>query len=123
MVTYSSKGGASELAAVPPSWFVHLPIDTSPRRLTQCGKRAPQGNEREEAPLAELKVLSEIPGKVVSIDVEPGEEVEEDDTLIMLESMKMEIPVDCPEDGTVVKILVAVDDMVEEGDEIAIIET
>ena len=73
--------------------------------------------------MAELKVLSEIPGKVVSIDVEPGEEVEEDDTLIMLESMKMEIPVDCPEDGTVVKILVAVDDMVEEGDEIAIIET
>jgi len=37
--------------------------------------------------------------------------------------MKMEIPVAAPEDGTVVEILVAVDDMVEEGDEIAIIET
>lgn len=73
--------------------------------------------------MGEITVRSEVPGKVVDIEVELGESVEEDDTLIMLESMKMEIPVDSPEDATVVKILVAVDDMVEEGEAIAILET
>ncbi|TDI62365.1 MAG: acetyl-CoA carboxylase biotin carboxyl carrier protein subunit [Alphaproteobacteria bacterium] len=73
--------------------------------------------------MAEVKILSEIPGKVISIEVGAGDSVDEDDALVILESMKMEIPVDSPADGTIVKILVAVDDMVEEGDEIAIIET
>lgn len=73
--------------------------------------------------MGQIKIVSEIPGKVVSIDVSVGEEIEEDDDLMVLESMKMEIPVAAPEDGKVVEILVAVDDMVEEGDEIAIIET
>ena len=73
--------------------------------------------------MAEIKILSEIPGKVVAIDVAIGEDVDEDDAIVMLESMKMEIPVSSPEDGKVVKILVSVDDTVAEGDEIAIIET
>jgi len=73
--------------------------------------------------VGEIKVLSEIPGKVVAIDVAVGEAVDEDDALVILESMKMEIPVSSPEDGTIVKILVAIDDTVAEGDEIAIIET
>jgi acetyl-CoA carboxylase biotin carboxyl carrier protein len=73
--------------------------------------------------LAEVKILSEIPGKVVSIEVGAGDSVDEDEALVILESMKMEIPVDCPSDATVVQIMVAIDDMVEEGDEIAIIQT
>ena len=73
--------------------------------------------------MPEIRVTSEVPGKVVDIEVSVGDEVDEDDSLIVLESMKMEIPVDSPADGKVTAILVSVDDMIEEGDEIAVIET
>ena len=73
--------------------------------------------------MPDIKVLSEIPGKVLEIEAGVGDAVDEDDTLVMLESMKMEIPVPSPSEGTVKEILVAVDDMIEEGDPVAIIET
>jgi biotin carboxyl carrier protein len=73
--------------------------------------------------LAEVKVLSEISGTVWLVEVEPGANVEEDETIMILESMKMEIPVDAPEAGKVVKILVAKGDAVSENQEVAILES
>ena len=73
--------------------------------------------------MASQAVLSELPGKVFEIEVEEGQSVSEDDPLIILESMKMEIPVVSPADGVVKKIMVAIDDMVVEGQEVVIIET
>jgi len=73
--------------------------------------------------LALIKVLSEIAGNVWMVEVEPGAQVAEDDTLVILESMKMEIPVDAPSAGKVIEIRVAKDDVVAEGDLIAIIES
>jgi len=73
--------------------------------------------------LALIKVLSEIAGNVWMVEVEAGAQVAEDDTLVILESMKMEIPVDAPSAGKVVEIRVAKDDVVAEGDLIAIIES
>ena len=73
--------------------------------------------------MAEVKVLSEITGTVWMIEVEPGANVEEDETIMILESMKMEIPVDAPEAGKVVKILVQKGDAVSENQEVAILET
>jgi biotin carboxyl carrier protein len=73
--------------------------------------------------LALIKVLSEIAGNVWMVEVEPGAQVAEDDTLVILESMKMEIPVDAPGPGKVIEIRVAKDDVVAEGDLIAIIES
>lgn len=58
-------------------------------------------------------VNSEIAGKVWQIERQVGDRVEEEDTLLVLESMKMEIPVTAPVAGTIQEILVA------EGDEIA----
>jgi len=72
--------------------------------------------------VAQIKVLSEIAGNVWTVDVEAGAVVAEDDTLVVLESMKMEIPVDAPAAGTVVEVRVAKDDVIAEGDEIAILE-
>lgn len=75
----------------------------------------------EEA-VAELKVLSDLNAKVWKIEVAPGDAVDADATLIILESMKTEIPVDAPKAGTVKAILVKEEDAVEEGQVVAILE-
>lgn len=65
--------------------------------------------------MAQTKVLSEINGSVWKIMVKEGDAVSEDDTLAVMESMKMEIPVLAPVDGKVEKILVAEGQAVTEG--------
>jgi acetyl-CoA carboxylase biotin carboxyl carrier protein len=67
-------------------------------------------------------VEAHITGTVWQIEVESGDEVSEGDDLIILESMKMEMPVESPADGTVDEILVEKDDSVEEGDVVATLE-
>jgi acetyl-CoA carboxylase biotin carboxyl carrier protein len=68
-----------------------------------------------EKSMADIKVNSEIAGKVWLVETKAGARVEEGDTLIVLESMKMEIPVAAPSAGTVKSILVVKDDAVKEG--------
>jgi acetyl-CoA carboxylase biotin carboxyl carrier protein len=51
-----------------------------------------------------------------------GQAVEEDDTLMILESMKMEIPITTPASGTVTQILVREGEVVQEGQTVAIID-
>lgn len=72
--------------------------------------------------MAELKVRSEIAGSVWKIEVTVGEEVAEDDPLIVLESMKMEIPLLSPRAGVVREILVVEGDPIGEGDIAVILE-
>ena len=50
----------------------------------------------------------------ISIEVAKGDQVQEEDTLMILESMKMEIPVLSPAYGTVKEILVQADEKIEE---------
>ena len=71
--------------------------------------------------MAEMPVLSELNAVVLKIEVAAGDRVREGDTLIVLESMKMEIPVAAPRAGTVAAILVAEKQTVEEGQRIAIL--
>jgi biotin carboxyl carrier protein len=66
--------------------------------------------------MAELRVKSEIAGSVWKIEVAVGDQVAEEDTLIVLESMKMEIPLLAPKAGTVMQILVAEGEAIAEGD-------
>jgi biotin carboxyl carrier protein len=61
-------------------------------------------------------VKAEITANVWQVRTEVGATVSEGDELIVLESMKMEIPVTAPSDGTVAEIRVAPDDKVTEGD-------
>lgn len=68
------------------------------------------------------EVKSEIAGKVWKIEVKPGDRIDEDDPIIILESMKMEIPVAAPFDCVVMEILVAEEDAVAEGQPVAIVE-
>jgi len=71
--------------------------------------------------MADMPVLSELNAVVLKIEVAPGDRVQEGDTLIVLESMKMEIPVSAPRAGTVTAILVREKQVVEEGQKIAIL--
>lgn len=73
--------------------------------------------------MATHDVKSEIKGKVWQIEAQVGEEVEEEDPVVILESMKMEIPVGAPVDGKVSEILVKEGDTVEEGQVVARVES
>jgi acetyl-CoA carboxylase biotin carboxyl carrier protein len=66
--------------------------------------------------MARIDVQSEMTGSVWKILVAPGQEVSEGDTVILIEAMKMEIPVVALEAGKVAEILVAEGDMVADGD-------
>ena len=72
--------------------------------------------------MARKEVKSEIAGKVWKIEAGVGDTLEEEDPILILESMKMEIPVDAPFDCTLVEILVAEEEPVAEGQVVAIVE-
>ena len=70
---------------------------------------------------AVAEVRAEMVANVWKVVVAEGDSVADGDTLVILESMKMEIPVVAEESGTVVKLEVAEGDVVQEGDVIAVI--
>ena len=69
------------------------------------------------------QIESEVTGNLWKIEVAVGDRVEEDDELMILEVMKMEVPVLCPMDGTVKEILVKPDDKIEDGQVVLLLET
>jgi len=71
--------------------------------------------------MTDMLVLSELNAVVLKIEVEAGDRVRTGDTLVVLESMKMEIPVAAPRDGIVAAILVRETQIVEEGQKLAIL--
>ena len=73
--------------------------------------------------MAEFDVRSEIAGVVRTIEVPVGKTVERDGALLILESMKMEIPVLVPQGGKVKALLVEEGAMVEEGQKLAVLES
>ena len=72
--------------------------------------------------MAKMEICSEITGTVWKILVKEGDVVEEDDTLMILESMKMEIALDSTCDGVVSKICVKENDAIATGVVACIIE-
>jgi acetyl-CoA carboxylase biotin carboxyl carrier protein len=72
--------------------------------------------------VAIIDVKSEITGKVWKIEAAVGQAVSEEEPIIILESMKMEIPVGAPKNGKVKEILVAEGDSVTEGQKVATLE-
>ncbi|MCI5994464.1 MAG: acetyl-CoA carboxylase biotin carboxyl carrier protein subunit [Blautia sp.] len=66
-----------------------------------------------------IKVEASVPGKVFKVEAKVGQSVKAGENIIILEAMKMEIPVVAPQDGTVASIDVAVGDAIESGDTLA----
>ena len=68
------------------------------------------------------EIRAEMVANVWKVVAKAGAKVEEGDTLVILESMKMEIPVLAESDGVLAKLAVNEGDVVQEGDLIAVIE-
>ena len=76
---------------------------------------APVAAPRAAAPAAPAAAPKAAAGKVFQVPTSVGQKVEAGDTVIIIEAMKMEIPVVAPEAGTIASIDVAVGDAVESG--------
>ena len=62
-----------------------------------------------------VKIEAGAAGKIFKIEAQPGTAVKRGDAIIILEAMKMEVPVVAPQDGTVASINVSVGDTIEAG--------
>ncbi|MBD0860799.1 biotin/lipoyl-binding carrier protein [Gordonia sp. zg691] len=67
-------------------------------------------------------VVAEIVASVLEVRAAAGQQIEVGDTLVLLESMKMEIPVLAEEPGTIAEVKVEVGDVIQAGDIIAVFE-
>lgn len=72
--------------------------------------------------MAVVNVKSEIAGNVWKIQTKPGDQVEADGEIMILESMKMEIPVLSPKAGTIREIRVSEGEAIDEGQLVAILD-
>lgn len=73
--------------------------------------------------MATEKVKAEITGNVWKIVAQAGDPLEEEQTILIMESMKMEIPVMAPVKGRLKELLVTEGQEVSEGQDLAVIET
>jgi acetyl-CoA carboxylase biotin carboxyl carrier protein len=69
-----------------------------------------------------VEVVAQLSASVWQVRVEPGQQVAVGDTLVILESMKMEIPVEAERAGVVREVLVKPDDLVQQGDPLVTLE-
>ena len=98
-VTVEEKGaGAAPVAAAP---VAATPV------------AAPAAAPAKPAGAGSIQVKAGAAGKVFKVEASVGQKVEAGDTVVIIEAMKMEIPVVAPEAGTVASIDVAVGDAVE----------
>ena len=97
------------------------PVAAAPKAAAPAPKAAPAA-PKAAAPAAgagAVKVSASVPGKVLKVVASVGQVVKAGDNIIILESMKMEIPVVAPQDGTVASIDTSEGASVENGDTLA----
>ena len=102
-VTVEEKGGVTPAAASAPQ---AAPVMAQAPQAAPAAKSTGTGSVQVKAGAA---------GKVFKIEASVGQTVKRGDAVVIIEAMKMEIPVVAPEDGTVASIDVAVGDAVEAG--------
>jgi biotin carboxyl carrier protein len=73
--------------------------------------------------MPDIKIVTEVAGRVCALPVEVGASVGDGDDIAFVEAMKMEIPVASPAAGRLKAILVSLDEVVAEGQIVAILET
>jgi biotin carboxyl carrier protein len=103
-----TAAGAAPVAAAAPA-----PVAAAPAPAA-APKAAP-------AAAGSIEVTAQVPGKVFKIVANVGQAVKAGDSIIILESMKMEIPVVAPEDGTVLAVNTTKGSSVNPGDALAVL--
>ena len=87
----------------------------APKAAPAAPKAAPAAAPKAAGAAGSVKVEAGAAGKIFKIEASVGQAVKAGDPVVILEAMKMEIPVVAPQDGTVASIDVAVGDSVEAG--------
>src|SRR4051794_32273178 len=80
-------------------------------------------NGAAENGMPEIRVVTEVAGRVCALPLEAGARVNEGDDIAVVEAMKMEIPIASPRAGKLKSLLVKIDDVVAEGQVVAVVET
>jgi len=89
-------------------------------------KKLPQAccdHNKKAIGMPDIRIVTEVAGRVCALPVEVGGSVADGDDVAFVEAMKMEIPVPSPAAGTIKLLLVKLDDIVAEGQAIAIVES
>ena len=73
--------------------------------------------------MPDIKIVTEVAGRVCALPVEAGASVKDGEDIAFVEAMKMEIPVASPAAGKLKSLLVKIDDIVAEGQVLAIVDT
>ena len=105
-----TAAGAAPVAAAPAAAAAPAPVAAPAPAAAPAAAQGSAGS---------IEVVAAVPGKVFKVPVNVGDVLKKGDSVIILESMKMEIPVVAPEDGTVASINVGAGDAVESGDLLA----
>ena len=104
------EGASSVAAPVAPA---AAPAPAAPRAAAPAPAPAPAPAAPKAA--GSVKIEAGAAGKIFKLEASVGQAVKAGDPVVILEAMKMEIPVVAPQDGTVASIDVAVGDSVEAG--------
>ena len=91
------------------------PVGKAPAAPKAAPKAAPAAAPAAAGGAGSVKVEAGAAGKIFKIEAKVGQAVKKGDAVVILEAMKMEIPVVAPQDGTIASIDVAVGDPVEAG--------
>jgi len=108
-----------------PSNEMTVEVDFRPYDLKYEGAlrtAAPKRAAVKKKPAAKGAITAAMTGRVMRIDVSPGEEVQEGDLLLILEAMKMENEIHSPQDGIVKEIVVEPGARVNEGDVLLVLD-
>jgi biotin carboxyl carrier protein len=97
----------------------HLKIKL-PQAICRHNQKPLQG---KDVGMPDIKIVTEVAGRICAVLVDIGGRVGDGDNIVLVEAMKMEIPVASPSAGTLKSLLVKIDDLVAEGQVLAVIET
>ena len=92
-----------------------VPVQQSAAPAPQLVKTQQAATPQSAGNAGSVEIKSSVPGKVIAVEVSQGQAVKAGDTVVILESMKMEIPVVAPQDGTIASIAVSQGNEVENG--------
>ena len=120
-VTVEETAGAAVPTYVMPA-MPQAPAQTAPMPAVPAAPAAAPAPAPAAAPVAGTRLEAGAAGKVFKIEGKVGQTVSKGDTIVVLEAMKMEIPMVSPTDGKIASIDCAVGDPVEAGQLLAVIE-
>lgn len=107
--------GAPAAAAAP----APTPVPQAAPAPAPAAAPAPAPKAAPAGTAGSVEITASVPGKICKVEASVGAAVKAGDSVVVLEAMKMEIPVVAPSDGTIASINVSVGDAVESGDVLA----